>query len=149
LFLKPITKLTQNVLKSINWHSQERKKFHLVPLQFMKQVMVLSKLIPFVEKWMNPQTVAIRKEMPFKITTFLLTTYGAGFSKETWWQLVVWLPRALSPPPGTLYVCSYPQTARPLGSARILSPERPVCRQSTTLLLYHVCQHSDYFTIQH
>jgi hypothetical protein len=36
----------------------------------MKQVMVLSKLTPFVEKWMNPQTVAIRKEMPFAITTF-------------------------------------------------------------------------------
>jgi hypothetical protein len=54
----------------------------------MKQVVVLSRLIPFSEKWMNPHTDIIHKEMQFKITTFRQTTNGAGSSKETSWQLV-------------------------------------------------------------
>lgn len=36
----------------------------------MQQMVVLSRLIPFFEKWMNPHTGIIHKEMSLKMYTF-------------------------------------------------------------------------------
>jgi hypothetical protein len=48
----------------------------------MQDVVVLSKLIPFVEKWMSPHTVVIPKVMDFN--HFVLTRNGTGSSiRET------------------------------------------------------------------
>ena len=51
--------LTDNVIKSIDWQSQVFKKFRWVPPQCTKQVVVLSKLIPFFETWMNTHTITL------------------------------------------------------------------------------------------
>ena len=65
---KNIVNLIQNVLKSIN--SWVLKKIRWVHPQCTKHAMVLSKVIIFFEKWMNPHTNIIHKVMPFKRTFF-------------------------------------------------------------------------------
>ena len=68
LIFKNIVNLIQNVLKSIN--SWVLEKIRWVHPQCTKHAMVLSKVIIFFEKWMNPHTNIIHKVMPFKRTFF-------------------------------------------------------------------------------
>lgn len=88
LILKTIMNLTQNIIKSIAWHSLVLKKFRWAPPQCTKHMMVLSKLLPFFEKWMNPNIFIIHKVMPLKITILCWQQMALYLRKRhdgNWW----------------------------------------------------------------
>jgi hypothetical protein len=81
-FFNNIMNLTQNVIKSINWHFRVYKKFRWVPPECTKEVVVLSKLIPLYETWTNSHTVIIYKVTSFKITIFYWQQTASEFRKR-------------------------------------------------------------------
>jgi hypothetical protein len=106
----------------------------LAPPQCTQRMMVLSKLIPFFEERMKPQTIVTHAKMPFKITTFCRQQTALHLrdkhDRHWWWGFSDQSPLCrercyvyplllcqLPDPHRTQYVCTYPQTARTMRSA--------------------------------